>query len=84
MSLGLGAGVGGADVLEGEPGARPRRALPGAEGAVGSSAGARGGKAATPGGRSTGFPATSCGLFPAASGTEMEPGLKGGPSPRAC
>lgn len=84
MSLGLGAGVGGADVLEGEPGARPRRALPGAEGAMGSSAGARGGKAATPGGRSTGFPSTSCGLFPATSGTEMEPGLKGGPSPRAC
>lgn len=84
VSLGLGAGVGGANVLEGVPGARPRRALPGAEGAVGSSAGARGGKAATPGGRSTGFPSTSCGLFPAASGTELEPEAKGGPSPRAC
>lgn len=42
------------------------------------------GKATTPGGQSVGFPSITCGLFPAASGTELGPGPKGGPSPRTC
>lgn len=78
VSLGLGAGVGGADVLEGEPGARPRRALPGAEGAVGSSA--RPGEERPPPqeGGARASPPPPVGSFQPLPGLRWSPDSKGG------
>lgn len=74
MSLGLEGGVCGANVLEGEPRARPRRAPPGPEGAARPGAGP-GGRAATPGGRSGASSPSPVGAF------QQLPGLSRGPDP---
>lgn len=74
MSLGLERGVCGANVLEGEPRARPRRAPPGPEGAARPGAGP-GGRATTPGGRSGASSPSPVGAF------QQLPGLSRGPDP---